>query len=914
MKTGKIILVVALAAMLAFVYAALPNAPASEEFGEDEAVLGAPSVPAATHTFTITGTAPTFTVSPNPATMAGSTTGTIQAIIDLIEANTGTDDIKKLIFGTGGATIDIGSNSASLKKGKYIIEGIVTSSAGNTFYLQNDGTTLFMTTGTIENTFSGGDTIVVNVGCAANISGGTVRATGTDATAICDKGTVNISSGAIITSVCNLSGFGTIYVRDSGVLNVEGGTVRNTSASGSANAIHTTSTSALNISGGMVSTTTGCAIRNSEGPVNVSGGTVSATTGMAIYHNSGNAVNISGGTVSAGNNIAIYLASVSVITISGTTTKVTSANTSSTGGTICLAGIGTSNAARLIVQGGTVENTSTGDSYANTVYNSSPGAVNVSGGTVSATTGTAIRNNSTGAVNVSGGTVSATTGTAIYNSKEGVITISGTTTSVTSANSSNTSGTICLASSGSSTDARLNIEGGIVRNTSTNSSTDNNAIYNNSAGAVNISGGTVSTTDGVAISNNSSGAVNITSGTLTTGGTVVTIYNTSTGTVNVSGGTVTSTGYYAIINYSAGTLNFSGGTVTGSSVYSAINNYGTMNVSGGTLSATGGGRAITNYGTLTITGGTVSATTGTAIYNTSGAVNVSGGTISVTTSGVAIYNNGVGPVNVSGGTVSAESGNALFNYASGQIFVSGGEVSATAGKAIYNNSTGAVNVSGGTVSATDGEAIFNAGAGTINISEADPDVPTLVTSANTSDTSGTIYLNNAGGAVYITGGMANNTAGGNVIWPLQPLLEDGDNVHITVPIAVTSKRADVAKSYDGSPVTLSASFKGLIIFIEAQWYKNGEPVPGATSMTLDVTEIGDSGVYELKVKYWGDGAVETFGSGPISVSITAASTPGGDTGGSEGGGGGFPVVLIVVIIAVIAAAGFAAYWFLLRKP
>jgi uncharacterized membrane protein len=71
------------------------------------------------------------------------------------------------------------------------------------------------------------------------------------------------------------------------------------------------------------------------------------------------------------------------ITVSGTA-KVTSANVTATSGTIYLASGGTDTVDRLIIEGGTVENTA---ANGNAVYNLSPGGVTISGGTVTAGAG-----------------------------------------------------------------------------------------------------------------------------------------------------------------------------------------------------------------------------------------------------------------------------------------------------------------------------------------------------------------------------------------------------------------------------------------------------------------------------------------------------------------------------------------------
>jgi hypothetical protein len=200
-------------------------------------------------------------------------------------------------------------------------------------------------------------------------------------------------------------------------------------------------------------------------------------------------------------------------TVSGMA-KVTSANPS-------IRGTINSGGGVIEILGGTVENTDNGIAIRNvspgavnisggtvvgTVDSTSTGAVNISGGTVSATTGTAVSNSSTGAVNISGGTVSATSGRAVYASR-GEITVS-ETTKITSANTASVDGTIYLASGVSGAAVRLEISGGTVENTA---NSGGNAIFNASAGAINISGGTVKGSGSYyAIYNASTGVVTIT--------------------------------------------------------------------------------------------------------------------------------------------------------------------------------------------------------------------------------------------------------------------------------------------------------------------------------------------------------------------------------------------------------------------
>ena len=1015
----------ALALMLAFAFTAVPDA--SDDVGGDDAVLNAPD---ADYTFTISGSGPSsFTAFGMPGSISIST-GSIQQVIDAIDTGRETA-VKKLQF----ATINLGTAYATLSKGTYIVDGTVTSAALGTLKL-TDGATVFVVGGEVKNTNSGaGSAIFSDSTGAINVSGGRVEATGSSGCAINNEssGPINISGTAFVTSVCISPYFGTIYMADaypsiSGSLTMSGGTVQNTAAEG-----------------------------------------------IAIRNNTTSAVNISGGTVSATTGVAIYNEDWGVITISGTSTSITSANEGAFKGTIFLNDSGSDTEARLIIEGGTINNTSS-SANARAINNSSLGAVDISGGSigmtgagdvilnfnsgalnisggivsmtgggnairsmgpvsvsggkVSATTGTAIHNFHTHTFDISGGEVSATTGVAIYNAGAGVIAISGTAT-VTSENASNASGTIYLADYSSLDNVRLTIEGGTVSNTGTGGNPNvirndskgdveisggtvmvtalyTRGVYNNSTGAVNVSGGTV----GASISNISTGTVNVSGGKVTSANSVISntgagivnvyggevcgvgtngigIYNATTGAVNISGGTVSAEDCRAIYNGSIGVITISG-TATVTSADTGIN-HGTiflrddgmstaarLIIEGGKVENTADNNLSTairndSRGAVNIYAGTVSTKDGTAIWNNSvGAVNISAGTVCATGDGTAIWNKAAGTVTVSGGAVSAKTYYAICNQASGAIYVSDGVVSAADGTAIQNESTGPVNISGGTVYATTGRAIYNNNTGAVAISEADPGKPTLVTSENTSDTSGTIHLANPGGTLSITGGVAANTAGGNIIYPFS------SNVTITVFPADLVKSANVSKAFDNVTSGLSVTFNNQGVIKGVQWYRDDVAVTGATSTMLDVKNVADSGEYEMAIVYMkADGTFDEIGSGKIGVSITprtvtvtannvskvvGAADPaltytatgllGGDTltgslvreAGEDagvyaitqgtlaangnyaiaftganltikeaGGGGGISMILIVGIVAVIAVAGFAAYWFLLRK-
>jgi len=218
-------------------------------------------------------------------------------------------------------------------------------------------------------------------------------------------GTINLSNGVSISSTADIANtISQIYsdksvvVRNYGTLSINGGTISGTDA------VYNYGTGTVNISGGTISATRYYAIyNNSTGTVNISGGTVSTTTGEAVYNVYTGTVNISGGTVSATTGRAVYNYNTGKITVSGTA-KVTSANVTSSSGTIVIANYGTATEARLEITGGMVENTAA-NANARAIYNNSTGAVSISGGMVSAKQGYAVYKNSTGITTITGGLV-----------------------------------------------------------------------------------------------------------------------------------------------------------------------------------------------------------------------------------------------------------------------------------------------------------------------------------------------------------------------------------------------------------------------------------------------------------------------------------------------------------------------------
>jgi hypothetical protein len=664
--------------------------------------------------YIITGSSASFT-----ATQSGVTIGTanqaIQTVIDAIKTHAA-GKACIIHFGNGETALDIGTATASFNNtsgtwGFIELSGKITGSSTNTAATGTnatiiiDGTVSITSTADIANTTANANArAIYNASTGTvNISGGEVKADTGVAVFSNSTGKITVSGTAKVTSANTTTAAGTILIANSGTggdrLVIEGGTVENTAASADARAIYNNSTGTLTISGGEVKADTGVAVYNaSMGKITVSGtakvtsanvttasgtifiatsgsggerlviegGTVENTAASgnarAIYNASTGDVSISSGEVKANTGIAVFNNSSGKITVKGTA-KVTSANTSSINGTINLAGTSGTSADRLVIEGGTVENTAD-NANARAVYNDSPGgAVKISGGTVQVTSGNAVSNgsNGTGPITISGGTVQATTtGRAVSNLYSNTLTISGGTLSATSG----------ITLFNNNTPTTVTISGGTIQTTS------GNAVYISAAQTVSISGGTVSATTGIAVYNYStskvtvSGTARINSANTETGNGTIYLSDRGTGgdRLAIEGGTVENTG-------------------SGNAVFNASS--GGAAISGGTVISTGNGKAVINAssGGVTISGGTVQTATGVAAYNASTGKIIISGTATVTSANASADS---GTIYLVGGTGGGS-----------RLEISGGAVrntSTTTGNVIRNDSYGAVSISGGAVS------------------------------------------------------------------------------------------------------------------------------------------------------------------------------------------------------------------------
>jgi len=359
---------------------------------------------------------------------------------------------------TGILTINGGTISGSFTSisnqstGTVIISGGTVSARHNRVINNNSTGSIIISGGTISSPRYGGISVSNGSTGSVNITGGTISSISSEAIENWSTGKITISGDALVTS----DGTATIYLGNAGTataerLVIEGGIVRNTlttlnsyvinnnssgavtisggtiSPSRSGHGIRNASTGLLTISGGTISARDGNAIVNS-GPTLINGGTVSAisesaimnrgsvtvsgglvtvggvgstatTSVYAVTNRSNGSITVTGGTVSATNpGIAIYNNSTGTIRISGNALVTSALGVAA----ISLRNIGTATTARLIIEGGTVQNSSgNGDA----IRNLSAGAVDISGGTVMARGGYAINRSGTGAINLTNGLI-----------------------------------------------------------------------------------------------------------------------------------------------------------------------------------------------------------------------------------------------------------------------------------------------------------------------------------------------------------------------------------------------------------------------------------------------------------------------------------------------------------------------------
>ena len=253
-------------------------------------------------------------------------------------------------------------------------EDAATLASGKTAILDLNGKTINMTAVLTNN----GNLTINGTGKIAASASRTITNNGT----LTAAGTVEINGTASTAST----------IANNGTLNVNGATVSSTNYKAIYNGESNAANAKVNILSGTVSAKNyaienyGTATGTTAPSLKITGGTIQSTGAVSVVNRSTGTVYISGGTVTQGvANTTLYNDSTGIIQIAG----------------------------------GTIENT--GTSYA--IRNQSTGTINITSGSITATGSNAVYNYVTGTVNVSGGTISGTSG--IYNVAAGIVNVTG---------------------------------------------------------------------------------------------------------------------------------------------------------------------------------------------------------------------------------------------------------------------------------------------------------------------------------------------------------------------------------------------------------------------------------------------------------------------------------------------------------
>ena len=352
--------------------------------------------------------------------------------------------------------------------------------------------------------------------------------------------------------------------------------------------------------------------------------TVITSTGIGIYNNGGD-VSIQTGTIDA--NYHAIKNHAGTLTIDGGGVTITgNKKTDVTWSAVC-----NDEGATMTLKSGTI----TGSNHQGI---SNYGTCTISGGTVkSGKASNAITNQSTGKVTITGGTISTTTGYAIRSlstQTTAVLVSRGTVTSST------TNGTILNEASGTVT-----LSGGTIENTNLNQEGVVPTIRNTSTGKIKIDGATVKT-GGYGVYNTGAGAVELSSGSIGYSGSTakyignVGIYTTGTGKITMSGGSITSMQYG--INSKGNAITISKGTI--SAKFTGVKMLGSSLVISGQSSTTtieSGdiGVSTTQNVNITITGGSIKGTNYGIQRNTVISGNTTLGTLNIGTISSTSENN-----------------------------------------------------------------------------------------------------------------------------------------------------------------------------------------------------------------------------------------------------------------------------------
>jgi hypothetical protein len=493
----------------------------------------------------------------------------------------GTPSITSVNIDPYKGTIYLGGGTLNINGGT--VGNTASHADSRTIYNDSNGT-VTITSGIVRGTGALSGTTIYNNNAKGLIDIQSSTVSATNGIAVYSNGKIKVSGTSEVTSENTSNTQGTIYLTNSGTIDIQGGTVRNT----------------------------------------VAGLTSSIAIAIRSFSNADNAITISGGIVETTGGLrtrTIIHSGSGIVTIKDNGVVRTSSNPSNTIENI---GDGTVN-----IEGGEVFNGSGSTTESPRAILNLTGTINISGGKISGSI-VAVFNDS-GTVEITGGEV-----TCSYSSNDnwairngGIVNISGGRITGGGQTVSNVSGI-------------LTITDGTIEKTTTGNL--NYTVYTSGA-VTNIEGGTISAQGSSAVYTGFNGTTTIIGGTISAqgingNGTVFT--EGSGSTTNINGGTIEATADngIAVINgyipgmysYPGRTIINSGSTISAKAGTAVRNTIGTITINGGTISATEeNGRAVesgnnNNYGAITtINGGTISAVTeGNAVVRAqySGAITI----------------------------------------------------------------------------------------------------------------------------------------------------------------------------------------------------------------------------------------------------------------------------------------------------
>ena len=387
--------------------------------------------------------------------------------------------------------------------------------------------------------------------------------------------------------------------------------------------------------------------------------------------------------------------------------------------------ISNTEAGTLVISGGTLLNTSAGNSskYKNVIYNE--GELTVKGGILNETQGYSNGiYNKTGTLTMENGQIKGTCD-GIRNESKEKLKIMGGSISTYSGIKQYSSGPTEITGGSITGNSEYGIyndstEKLVINGDNVTVTGKNYGIYNKNTGKIEINGeNAIVSGEDYGIYNNSDGEIEITAGTIkqstdSSYREYSTIYNNGIGNINLIGEKVNITGKrYGVYNYNTATINISDCNITVTNASGVYNNSsGAVNISNATIKGYSG---ITNVsGTMEITDINLTSTSsyGYGINNTgNGNVKLNSGTIN--SKGSGIINSNIGLVQIQNATITSTEKRGIENNSTGTIEIFDGTITgATSG--IINDKEGSISIRGGHITGNN-YGISNNGTGTITI-------------------------------------------------------------------------------------------------------------------------------------------------------------------------------------------------------